>query len=52
MIQNTRHDSTEKTQSAALLQFSRNATYDKYVSFLENFVSCISGFLSGINVEF
>ena len=28
--------------------FPVTATYDKYVSFLENFAPCISGFLSGI----
>jgi len=28
--------------------FTVTATYDKYVSFLENLVPCISGFLSGI----
>ncbi len=28
--------------------FLAHAKYDKYVSFLENFAPCISGFLSGI----
>jgi hypothetical protein len=38
----------EKPNLRRCFNFPAHATYDKYVSFLENFAPCISGFLSGI----
>jgi hypothetical protein len=41
-------DSVEKPHLRRFFNFPLTATYDKYVSFLKNFVPCISGFLNGI----
>jgi hypothetical protein len=46
------YDSAQKTQSAALLQFSTHCDVRKYVSFLENFAPCISGFLQCNHILF
>lgn len=41
----------KKSDLRRCFNFPVTATYDKYVSFLENFAPCISGFLSRITFQ-
>lgn len=41
----------KKSDLRRCFNFPVTATYDKYVSFLENFAPCISGFLSRIRFQ-